>query len=311
MTLRPGAGLHSTNPDPQGNCEETPVTNAPRLGSLLLASTDPDRLRKWYADMFGAEPDADGFLHFGPVAVLVDGRDDVADTTREPGRVILNYEVIDIAATARFLDSRGVTWVSSPEYRGGAGAWFGTVEDPDGNYVQLIQLTHEYWTQRRARHQVAADRGSASGSLGRSALQDAAVGVRLPAQDLERARTFYAERLGLHPVEEREGALRYACGGDSFAIFASGGKPSGAHTQMGFYVPDIDAAVRELRERGLVFDDVEIPGLAARDGIVDIPGQYPSTGAVGERAIWFHDSEGNQLGLGQLVMPGTPDAARF
>ena len=287
------------------------MTNVPRLSSLLLASTDPDRLRKWYAGMLGAEPDPDGFLHFGPVAVLVDGRDDLAATAREPGRVILNYEVTDIAATARFLDSRGVTWVSSVEYREDGGAWFGTVEDPDGNYVQLIQLTHEYWTQRRARHRHAAGNGAANGSLGRAALQDAAVGVRLPAQDLERARAFYAEQLGLHPVEAREGALRYECGGDSFAIFASGGRPSGAHTQMGFYVPDIDAAVRELRERGLVFDEVEIPGLVSRDGIVDIPGQYPSTGAVGERAIWFHDSEGNQLGLGQLVMPGTPDAERL
>jgi catechol 2,3-dioxygenase-like lactoylglutathione lyase family enzyme len=287
------------------------VTNVPRLGSLLLASTDPDRLRTWYAEMFGAEPDPDGFLHFGPVAVLVDGRDDLAATTREPGRVILNYEVTDIAATARFLDSRDVTWVSHVEYREGGGAWFGTVEDSDGNYVQLIQLTPEYWTQRRARHRHAAASGAANGSLGRAGLQDAAVGVRLPAQDLERARGFYAERLGLHPVEAREGALRYECGGDSFAIFASGGKPSGAHTQMGFSVPDIDAAVRELRERGLVFDEVEIPGLVSRDGIVDIPGQYPSTGAVGERAIWFHDSEGNQLGLGQLVMPGTPDAQRL
>jgi catechol 2,3-dioxygenase-like lactoylglutathione lyase family enzyme len=287
------------------------VTNVPRLGSLLLASTDPDRLRTWYAEMFGAEPDPDGFLHFGPVAVLVDGRDDLAATTREPGRVILNYEVTDIAATARFLDSRDVTWVSQVEYREDGGAWFGTVEDPDGNYVQLIQLTHEYWTQRRARHRHTAGSSAASGSLGRAGLQDAAVGVRLPAQDLERARAFYAERLGLHPVEAREGALRYECGGDSFAIFASGGKPSGAHTQMGFYVPDIDAAVHELRERGLVFDEVEIPGLVSRDGIVDIPGQYPSTGAVGERAIWFHDSEGNQLGLGQLVMPGTPGAERL
>ena len=287
------------------------MTNVPRLSSLLLASTDPDRLRKWYAEMLGAEPDPDGFLHFGPVAVLVDGRDDLAATAREPGRVILNYEVTDIAATARFLDSRGVTWVSSVEYREDGGAWFGTVEDPDGNYVQLIQLTHEYWTQRRARHRDAAGSGGANGSLGRAALQDAAVGVRLPAQDLERARAFYAEQLGLHPVEAREGALRYECGGDSFAIFASGGRPSGAHTQMGFYVPDIDAAVHELRGRGLVFDEVEIPGLVSRDGIVGIPGQYPSTGAVGERAIWFHDSEGNQLGLGQLVMPGTPDAERL
>ena len=93
-------------------------------------------------------------------------------------------------------------------------------------------------------------------------------------------------------------------------LFQSGGRASGVHTQMGFYVPDIEAAVAELRERGLVFDEVDVSGLTSRDGIVDIPGNYPSTGSLGERARWFHDSEGNLLGLGQMVMPGSPDAER-
>src|SRR4051794_8904501 len=127
--------------------------SAPILASLLLGTTDPERLRRWYVDVLGAEPDADGFLHFGPVAVLIDGRDDVDVRTAEPGRVVLNYTVPDIAATARSLDAHGVRWVSDVEYREQGGAWFGTVEDPDGNYVQLIQLTHDYWTQRRIRHE--------------------------------------------------------------------------------------------------------------------------------------------------------------
>lgn len=275
----------------------------PRLDSLLLGSTRPDELRRWYVDALGAEPDPDGFLHFGSVAVLIDGRDDVGPRVAEPGRVVLNYGVTDIAARALHLDQLGVAWVAPVEYREDAGAWFGTVSDPDGNYVQLIQLTHDYWTKRRARH--------GSGPLARSVLRDSEIAVRLPAQDLGRAREFYAERLGLEPAEERPGALRYACGGGSFALFASAGRPSGEHTQLGFYVPDIEATVSQLRDRGLVFDETAMPRLGVRDGIVDIPGNYPSTGAVGERAIWFHDSEGNLLGLGQLVMPGTPDAAHL
>ncbi len=55
-----------------------------RIESILLASTDPERLRSWYVAALGAEPDADGFLGLG-VGVLVDGRDDVADRTAEPG----------------------------------------------------------------------------------------------------------------------------------------------------------------------------------------------------------------------------------
>ena len=45
--------------------------------------------------------------------------------------------------------------------------------------------------------------------------------TKLPAQDLDRARRFYRDRLGLEPVEEREGGLRYVCGTTEFHIFAS------------------------------------------------------------------------------------------
>jgi hypothetical protein len=48
--------------------------------------------------------------------------------------------------------------------------------------------------------------------------------------------------------------------------------------------------------------------MRTEDGIADIQGQYPSTGAIGERAAWFHDSEGNLLGVAQLVMPESSSA---
>jgi catechol 2,3-dioxygenase-like lactoylglutathione lyase family enzyme len=47
-------------------------------------------------------------------------------------------------------------------------------------------------------------------------LKNGRVATRLPAQDLERARRYYAEKLGLEPVEVREGGLRYVCGGAWF-----------------------------------------------------------------------------------------------
>jgi hypothetical protein len=49
------------------------------------------------------------------------------------------------------LGGIGVTWVAELEYRESAGAWFGTVQDPDGNYVQIIELTDAYWTAREQR----------------------------------------------------------------------------------------------------------------------------------------------------------------
>jgi catechol 2,3-dioxygenase-like lactoylglutathione lyase family enzyme len=132
-------------------------------------------------------------------------------------------------------------------------------------------------------------------------LSDSKVATRLPAQDLHRARRFYAERLGLEPADERPGGLLYRVGSGEFALFLSAGRPSGAHTQMGFEVDDIEATIAELKARGVAFEDYDAPGLRTRDGIADIEGNYPSKDARGERGAWFRDSEGNLIGIGQPV----------
>ena len=131
-------------------------------------------------------------------------------------------------------------------------------------------------------------------------LQDSDVATRLPAQDLERARAFYADKLGLEPIEERPGGLRYQCGSGRFTLFESAGAPSGDYTQMAWEVDDIETVVEELRRRGVVFEEVDVPGLRTVDGIAEVEGNYPSAG-VGELAVWFRDSEGNLLGIGQAV----------
>jgi catechol 2,3-dioxygenase-like lactoylglutathione lyase family enzyme len=131
-------------------------------------------------------------------------------------------------------------------------------------------------------------------------LARASVTVRLPAQNLERARRFYAEKLGLEPTEERPGGLRYRLASGEFALFASAGRPSGEHTQAAFEVDDIEALVAELRARGVVFESYDAPGLTTVGGIADIAGNYPSKGKA-ERGAWFRDSEGNLLGMGQPV----------
>jgi catechol 2,3-dioxygenase-like lactoylglutathione lyase family enzyme len=132
-------------------------------------------------------------------------------------------------------------------------------------------------------------------------LKDGRVAARIPAQDLGRARRFYSEKLGLEPTEEREGGLRYQFpDGSEFAVFASAGAASGEHTQMGWEVADIEATVADLRARGVVFEEYDFPGLRTVDGIAEIDGQYPSKGS-GERGAWFRDSEGNLLGIGEIV----------
>jgi catechol 2,3-dioxygenase-like lactoylglutathione lyase family enzyme len=131
-------------------------------------------------------------------------------------------------------------------------------------------------------------------------LSDGRVAPRLPAQDLERARAFYAEKLGLEPTEERPGGLRYQLGNGEFVLFESAGAPSGEHTQMAVEVEDLESTVAELRSRGVVFEEYDFAGLSTTDGIAEIEGNYPSKGS-GERGAWFRDSEGNMIGLGQPV----------
>ena len=122
--------------------------------------------------------------------------------------------------------------------------------------------------------------------------------TKLPVQDLERARAFYQDKLGLAPVEEREGGLRYLCAAGEFHLFLSTGVSSGTFTQLGFEVEDIGVVVADLRSRGVVFEEFDLPDIEVEDGIAKVEDNYPSKG-VGERGIWFRDSEGNLLALGQ------------
>jgi catechol 2,3-dioxygenase-like lactoylglutathione lyase family enzyme len=131
-------------------------------------------------------------------------------------------------------------------------------------------------------------------------LENARTAARLPVQNLERARAFYTTKLGLEPAEERDGGLLYRTASGEFALFESAGASPGTFTQMGWEVEDIEATVAELRARGVIFEELDLPGLTTIDGIAEVEGNYPSKGR-GERAAWFRDSEGNMLGIGEPI----------
>jgi catechol 2,3-dioxygenase-like lactoylglutathione lyase family enzyme len=124
--------------------------------------------------------------------------------------------------------------------------------------------------------------------------------TKLPAQDLDRARAFYREKLGLEPVEEREGGLRYVCGASEFHLFSSSGAPSRASTQMAFEVEDLGPILAELRARGVTFERFDMPGFEGGDDTIAAPDNYPSKG-TGELGTFFYDSEGNLISLSQPV----------
>ncbi len=116
----------------------------------------------------------------------------------------------------------------------------------------------------------------------------------LPAQDLERAKAWYAEKFGLKPsgFDPTGGALYQLSEGTGFLLFQSSGKPSGTHTQMAIELQDFDSTVRDLKARGVKLEEYDLPGLRTVDGIA----------AFGEsKAAWFKDSEGNVIGIGTPV----------
>jgi catechol 2,3-dioxygenase-like lactoylglutathione lyase family enzyme len=123
-------------------------------------------------------------------------------------------------------------------------------------------------------------------------LSDSKVSATIPAQDMDRARSFYADKLGLKPAEEAPEGLRYRCGSGEFLLFPSSGQASGAFTQLGWDVDDLEAVMGELRANGVVFEEYDQPGFKSVNGIVEI---------AGGRGAWFKDSEGNLLALGESV----------
>jgi predicted enzyme related to lactoylglutathione lyase len=127
-------------------------------------------------------------------------------------------------------------------------------------------------------------------------LKNARVAAAIPVQDLTRAKAFYADKLGLTPTEERPGGLLYqVADGTGFLLFESSGKASGSHTQMAFDVEDVHAEVKELKARGLKFEEYDSPGLKTVDSVADIG---PT------KVAWFKDSEGNLMGVGLRVPVG-------
>ena len=116
----------------------------------------------------------------------------------------------------------------------------------------------------------------------------------LPAKDLERAKGFYVDRLGLTVQSEDETGVHFVVGGSRFRLFRSGGSAAGSHTQLALVVRDIAGQVEALRARGVRFEEYDYPTLKTVDGIADLG--YA-------RAAWLKDSEGNLLGIAQLT-PG-------
>jgi catechol 2,3-dioxygenase-like lactoylglutathione lyase family enzyme len=121
-------------------------------------------------------------------------------------------------------------------------------------------------------------------------LNDSKVTANVPAADLDRARRFYADVLGLTPVSENPGGLIYTTdGGTTFFLYQTEYAGQAGHTIAQFHVLSVDDEVRELQAKGLAFEHYDMPG-------VTWEGDVARLGDLGS-AAWFKDSEGNILCL--------------
>jgi len=120
----------------------------------------------------------------------------------------------------------------------------------------------------------------------------------LPAQDIERARKFYEQKLGLTPeMVTPDGSAQYKTGTTGFSVFPSQGKASGDHTQVAIVVADVTSTVGELKKSGVKFEEYDMPGFKTEGGIVNMG---DSKGA------WFKDSEGNLLAILERAVDPVP-----
>ena len=124
-------------------------------------------------------------------------------------------------------------------------------------------------------------------------LAQARIAAVIPVSDVEAAIRFYGETLGL-VLKERRSDLpenreaEFEGGGGTLLVYESVGAGQSRHTVAGFRVDDIDEAVSTLRERGVGFEEYDLPDLKTDGGIA----------AVGDvRAAWFRDPDGNIIAI--------------
>ena len=119
-------------------------------------------------------------------------------------------------------------------------------------------------------------------------LSDAMLVTTIPVVDLERAKHFYGETLGLKLLYESGPSARFEAGrGTQVSVFRRG--PTTAdHTVGHFEVQDLEAVVRDLEGKGVVFLDYDDGPLKTTNHIAQVG---PARGA------WLRDPDGNILGL--------------
>jgi catechol 2,3-dioxygenase-like lactoylglutathione lyase family enzyme len=115
----------------------------------------------------------------------------------------------------------------------------------------------------------------------------------LASTNLERSRDFYANTLSLPlSAETIKNHLLFECkDGMTLLVYGRGAGNKADHTQVRFWTDNVEADVKELLDKGVVFDELDMGAIKTIDHIATVPG-------IG-RSAWFKDPDGNTLALFQ------------
>ena len=110
--------------------------------TLNLTSEQPEAMIAFYRDVLalpGEEQMGEGAFRIGDARLIIDGHSETKGAAREPHRYLIDFRVADLAAEKARLEEAGVRFIREParEFWGGL---ITTFTDPDGNYLQLVQL---------------------------------------------------------------------------------------------------------------------------------------------------------------------------
>lgn len=124
-------------------------------------------------------------------------------------------------------------------------------------------------------------------------LKNYQVVANLPAEDIERAKKFYTEKVGLDCTFSNENQLVFTASGNSKLFIYKTARTTAQHTAAAFQgIKNLEEVVEGLRKNGIVFEEYDFPGLKTVNGIATLGD---------EKAAWFKDSEGNIICVGTEI----------
>ena len=126
-------------------------------------------------------------------------------------------------------------------------------------------------------------------------LKDCTVGALMAVADLDRARRFYEDQLGLVAGEQEQEGVRYFCaeGTSIFVYLQPDHAGASSATVAGWTVDDLDQTMDELRSRGANFEQYDQPGIKTDEHGVFDGGDF--------RAAWIKDPDGNTMAITQVT----------